>query len=63
MAPDLTMTPVLEKLEGKQFNSPNDAVYRSDGALKAIVKDLSLPNGIALSLEGGFPGQCISVRG
>ncbi|HEY4089362.1 MAG TPA: SMP-30/gluconolactonase/LRE family protein [Bryobacteraceae bacterium] len=82
VAPDLTMTPVLEKFEGKRFNSPNDAVYRSDGALyftdppyglakmdddpakelkfngvflykdgalKAIVKDLNLPNGIALS--------------
>lgn len=82
VSPDLTMTPMLEKFEGKRFNSPNDAVYRSDGALyftdppyglakmdddaakelkfngvflykdgalKAIVKDLSLPNGIALS--------------
>ncbi|HVY91570.1 MAG TPA: SMP-30/gluconolactonase/LRE family protein, partial [Bryobacteraceae bacterium] len=82
VSPDLTMTPVLEKFEGKRFNSPNDLVYRSDGALyftdppyglaktdddpakelkfngvflykdgalKAIVKDLNRPNGIALS--------------
>lgn len=82
VAPDLTMTPVIEKFEGHRFNSPNDLVYRSDGALyftdppyglakmdadpakelkfngvflykdgslKAIVKDLNLPNGIALS--------------
>jgi gluconolactonase len=82
VAPDLTMTPMLEKFEGKRFNSPNDMVYRSDGALyftdppyglaktdddpakelkfngvflykngvlKAIVKDLNRPNGIALS--------------
>jgi gluconolactonase len=30
---DLTMTPYLEKYEGKRFNSPNDLVYKSDGAL------------------------------
>ena len=80
--PDMTMTPVLEKFEGHRFNSPNDLLYRSDGALyftdppyglakldddpakelkfngvflykngalKAIVKDLNRPNGIALS--------------
>ena len=82
VAPDMTMTPVIEKFEGHRLNSPNDMVYRSDGALyftdppyglakqnddpakelkfngvflykggklKAIVKDLNLPNGIALS--------------
>ena len=79
---DLAVTPFLEKFEGKRFNSPNDLIYRSDGALyftdppygltkqdddpakelpfngvfiyaagklKVIVKDLSRPNGIALS--------------
>ena len=30
---DLTITPYLDKFEGKRFNSPNDLVYRSDGAL------------------------------
>lgn len=30
---DLQMTPVVERYEGKRFNSPNDLVYRSDGAL------------------------------
>ena len=30
---DLSMTPFLEKFEGRRFNSPNDLVYRSDGAL------------------------------
>jgi gluconolactonase len=30
---DLKMTPLLEKLQGKRFNSPNDLVYKSDGAL------------------------------
>jgi gluconolactonase len=82
VASDMTMTPVIEKFEGHRLNSPNDMVYRSDGALyftdppyglpkqnddpakelkfngvflykdgkpKAIVKDLNLPNGIALS--------------
>lgn len=33
VAKDLTMTPYLEKYEGKCFNSPNDLVYKSDGAL------------------------------
>jgi gluconolactonase len=30
---DLTMTPYLEKYQGKRLNSPNDLVYKSDGAL------------------------------
>jgi gluconolactonase len=33
VAKDLKMTPYLEKYEGKRFNSPNDLVYKSDGAL------------------------------
>ena len=33
VAKDLTMTPFLEKFEGKRFNSPNDLVYTSSGAL------------------------------
>src|SRR6185369_12349392 len=33
VAKDLTITPYLEKFEGKRFNSPNDMAYRSDGAL------------------------------
>jgi len=33
VAPDLTMTPYIEKFEGHRLNSPNDLVYRSDGAL------------------------------
>jgi len=79
---DMAITPYLEKFEGKRFNSPNDLVYRSDGALyftdppyglakqdddpakelsfngvflyskgklRAIVKELSRPNGVAFS--------------
>jgi len=30
---DLQMTPLVERFQGKRFNSPNDLVYRSDGAL------------------------------
>ena len=30
---DLKMTPLVEKFQGKRFNSPNDLVYKSDGAL------------------------------
>src|SRR5580693_1880006 len=33
VAKDFTMTPYLEKYLGKRFNSPNDLVYKSDGAL------------------------------
>ena len=33
LAKDLTMTPYLEKYQGKRFNSPNDLVYKHDGAL------------------------------
>ena len=79
---DMQMTTVVDKFEGKKLNSPNDLVYRSDGALfftdppyglpkqdddptkelkfngvfllkggklKAIARDLTRPNGIALS--------------
>ena len=30
---DMSITPYLENFEGRRFNSPNDLVYRSDGAL------------------------------
>ena len=30
---DLQITPVVERFEGKRFNSPNDLVYKSDGSL------------------------------
>ena len=30
---DLQVTPLVERYNGKRFNSPNDLVYRSDGAL------------------------------
>jgi len=33
VAKDLSMNAYLEKFEGKRFNSPNDLVYKSDGAL------------------------------
>jgi gluconolactonase len=82
VAKDLTMTPYLEKYQGKRLNSPNDLVYRSDGALyftdppygllkqdddpakelkfngvflyaggklQVAIKDLTRPNGLALS--------------
>ena len=79
---DLTMTPFLEKFQGKRFNSPNDLVFRQDGSLyftdppygllkqdddpakelkfngvfryaggklQVLVKDMTRPNGIAIS--------------
>jgi gluconolactonase len=33
VAKDLQMTALVERYKGKRFNSPNDLVYRSDGAL------------------------------
>ncbi len=33
VATDMSITPYLEKFEGHRFNSPNDLVYRRDGAL------------------------------
>lgn len=33
VAKDMTMTPYIDKFEGHRLNSPNDLVYRSDGAL------------------------------
>ncbi len=30
---DMSITPVVDKYEGKRLNSPNDLVYRNDGAL------------------------------
>jgi gluconolactonase len=30
---DLRITPLVERFEGKRFNSPNDLVYKSDGSL------------------------------
>ena len=79
---DMKVTTLVDKFEGKRFNSPNDLVCRSDGTLfftdppyglpkddsdpakelkfngvfklsngklQAIIKDLTRPNGIALS--------------
>ncbi len=33
VAKDMTMTPYIDKYEGHRLNSPNDLIYRSDGAL------------------------------
>lgn len=33
VAKDMTITPYIEKYEGHRLNSPNDLIYRSDGAL------------------------------
>src|SRR5262245_4301748 len=79
---DMKVSTLVDKFEGKKFNSPNDLVFHSDGSLyftdppyglpkgdddpakeikfngvfrlangklQAIVKDLTRPNGIALS--------------
>ncbi len=33
VAKDMTITPYIDKYEGHRLNSPNDLIYRSDGAL------------------------------
>jgi gluconolactonase len=33
VAKDMTITPYIDKFEGHRLNSPNDLIYRSDGAL------------------------------
>lgn len=40
---DLKMTPVVQKFEGKRLNSPNDLVYKSDGALYFTDPPFGLP--------------------
>ena len=82
ITPDMKVTTVVDKFEGKRLNSPNDLIYRSDGSLyftdppyglpkqdddptkelkfngvyrlangklQLLVKDMTRPNGIALS--------------
>ena len=57
---DRKVTALLDRFQGKRFNSPNDLVYRSDGSLyftdppyglikQVVIKDLTRPNGIAFS--------------
>jgi gluconolactonase len=43
VAKDLNMTSYLDRFEGKHFNSPNDLVYRSDGALYFTDPPYGLP--------------------
>jgi gluconolactonase len=40
---DLQMTPLVERYQGKRFNSPNDLVYKSDGALYFTDPPYGLP--------------------
>ncbi len=43
IAPDHTMTPVVSKVNGKRFNSPNDLVFAKDGALYFTDPPYGLP--------------------
>jgi gluconolactonase len=40
---DMKITPVVERFEGKRFNSPNDLVYKSDGSLYFTDPPYGLP--------------------
>ena len=40
---DLHMMPVVERYQGNRLNSPNDLVYRSDGALYFTDPPYGLP--------------------
>jgi gluconolactonase len=43
IAKDMKITPLVEKFEGKHFNSPNDLVYKSDGSLYFTDPPYGLP--------------------
>lgn len=43
VAKDMTVTPYIDKYEGRRLNSPNDLVYRSDGALYFTDPPYGLP--------------------
>jgi gluconolactonase len=43
IAPDMTVTPVVDRFEGKRLNSPNDLVFRSDGSLYFTDPPYGLP--------------------
>src|SRR3954463_11444547 len=47
VAKDLKMSVYLDKFEDKRFNSPNDVVFRSDGALYFTDPPFGLPKGDA----------------
>lgn len=47
VAKDLKTSVYLDKFEGKRFNSPNDLVFRSDGALYFTDPPFGLPKGDA----------------
>lgn len=42
---DMKITTVVDKYQGKRFNSPNDVVYRSDGAFYFTDPPYGLPKG------------------
>ena len=43
IAPDMTVTTVVDRFEGKRLNSPNDLVFRSDGSLYFTDPPYGLP--------------------
>ena len=45
IGPDRKLTTIVDKFEGKKLNSPNDLVYRSDGALFFTDPPYGLPKG------------------
>lgn len=45
ITPDMKVTTVVDKFEGKKFNSPNDLVFRSDGSLYFTDPPYGLPKG------------------
>jgi gluconolactonase len=45
VAKDLNMSVYLDRFDGKRFNSPNDLVFRSDGALYFTDPPFGLPKG------------------
>jgi gluconolactonase len=51
---DGTVTVLVDSFEGKKFNSPNDAVVRSDGTIWFTDPPYGLPKGAARELEKNY---------
>jgi gluconolactonase len=47
IAPDMSVTPLVDRFQGRKLNAPNDLVYRSDGTLFFTDPPYGLPGGDA----------------
>jgi gluconolactonase len=57
IAKDMNVAPLVDKFEGKRFNSPNDLVYKSDGSLYFTDPPYGLPK------QDDDPGKELKFNG